>query len=266
MANRPAGWGARCSERERRFKIGRVLQIRKYGDAGPLVIVLHGGPGAPGSMATVARGLADAYQVLEPLQRGSGDEPLTVATHISDLHEVIRHFSPGSAPALIGSSWGAMLALAYAAAHPDSAGPLILVGCGTFDLTARAQLQQTLRRRLKATADALTPVYSYDPVPDASGDEQVDARAQQETWDDMVRLQAEGIYPAAFGSIKSPVLMVHGNFDPHPGGLIRASLQAYLPQLQYRELAQCGHYPWLEKAAAGAFFSIVREWLRQHAR
>lgn len=266
MANRRPGARTRCAEWEIRFKIGTMLRIRKYGDVGPLVIVLHGGPGAPGSMATVARGLADAYQVLEPLQRGSGDEPLTVATHISDLHEVIRHFSPGSAPALIGSSWGAMLALAYAAAHPDSAGPLILVGCGTFDLTARAQLHETLRRRLKGTAEALAPVYSYDPVPDASGDEQVDARAQEETWNDMVRLQGEGIYPAAFASIKCPVLMVHGTFDPHPGRMIRASLQSYLPQLEYRELDECGHYPWLERAAAGAFFSILREWLGRYSQ
>jgi hypothetical protein len=36
----------------------------------------------------------------------------------------------------------------------------------------------------------------------------------------MLRLQTEGIYPAAFAAIKVSVLMVHGTFDPYPGRLI----------------------------------------------
>src|SRR5215470_18351798 len=91
--------------------------------------------------------------------------------------------------------------------------------------------------------------------------EEVDAQAHHETWDDMVRLQAEGIYPAAFAAIKVPILMVHGTFDPLPGRLIFTGLRPYLPQLEYRELERCGHYPWLERDAADAFFSLVRGWL-----
>jgi pimeloyl-ACP methyl ester carboxylesterase len=93
-------------------------------------------------MAPVARGLADLYRVLQPFQRASGDERLTVAKHLEDLHEVVQLYARDSRPALLGSSWGAMLALAYAAAHPDSTGPLILVGCGTFDLIARARMHE----------------------------------------------------------------------------------------------------------------------------
>ncbi len=48
------------------------------------------------------------------------------------------------------------------------------------------------------------PLYSFNPLPCLDGEEKVDARAQRETWADMIRLQAEGIYPAAFASIKSP--------------------------------------------------------------
>src|SRR5215471_11358752 len=107
-----------------------MLRVRGYGQSGPGVIVLHGGPGAAGHMAPVASGLAQSYRVFEPFQRGSGAEPLNVATHVADLHEIVTTCARGS-PALIGASWGAMLALAYAAAHPSSVGPLILVGCGT---------------------------------------------------------------------------------------------------------------------------------------
>lgn len=260
-----------------------MLYVREYGGSGPLVIVLHGGPGAAGHMAPVARGLADSYRVVEPFQRGSGGR-LTVATHVSDLHELVGFHAKNSRPVLLGASWGAMLALAYAATHSASTGPLILVGCGTFDLVARAELQRKIAERmndeiraaleradrpdpderLKASAEAMLPVYSYDLLASPHEEDKVDARAHHETWDDMVRLQAQRIYPAAFAAIKVPILMVHGTVDPLPGRLILEGLRPYLPQLEYCELERCGHYPWLERAAVDPFFSLVREWLARH--
>jgi pimeloyl-ACP methyl ester carboxylesterase len=257
------------------------MQTRAYGNSGAWVIVLHGGPGAAGYMAPVARGLADSVRVLEPFQRGSGDEPLTVARHVADLHELVR--CEGARPAIVGHSWGAMLALSYAAAHPDSAGPLVLIGCGTFDPMARERLHATVEERtdgdLRARIERLTaevpdpderlrvmgelilPLYSYDLATSGEESELCDARAQDETWRDMVRLQREGVYPAAFAAIKTPVLMLHGAFDPHPGQMIRASLEPFLPQLEYREFERCGHYPWLERSARDEFFSVMRDWL-----
>jgi pimeloyl-ACP methyl ester carboxylesterase len=264
-----------------------MLFVREYGRPGmPPVIVLHGGPGAAGHMAPVARGLADAFHVIEPFQRGSSDEPLTVARHVADLHEVISRTCADQRPALLGSSWGGMLALAYAASHPDSAGPLLLIGCGTFDADARAEFERTLAERmspalrarlerakqlgsdegLKLSAEALMPMYACNPVTPPHAHDEFDARAHRETWNDMLQLQSERIYPAAFAAIPVPVLMVHGTFDPHPGRLICKSLQPYLPQLEYRELERCGHYPWIEKEAAEPFFALVREWLEKRMR
>lgn len=40
-------------------------------------------------MAPVARGLADSFRVLEPFQLRSAIEPLTVARHVADLHELV---------------------------------------------------------------------------------------------------------------------------------------------------------------------------------
>jgi pimeloyl-ACP methyl ester carboxylesterase len=265
-----------------------ALRIRTYWTSGPLVVVLHGGPAAVGEAAPVARGLADAFRVLEPWQRGSGGEPLTVARHVADLDDLVAARSAGARPALVGESWGAMLALAYAAAHPGRAGPLVLIGCGTFDPAARARLRATLeertdgglRRRLERLQEEvpdpgerlrqrhtlMESLYSYDPVPpDAPEQTQpFDLRAHTQTWADMVRLQEEGVYPAAFAAIRSPVLMLHGAYDPHPGRLIRASLAPYLPQLEYRQWDRCGHSPWLERAVRDEFFAVLRQWLARH--
>jgi pimeloyl-ACP methyl ester carboxylesterase len=234
-------------------------------------------------MAPVAHGLSDLFRVLEPFQRASGDEPLTVARHVEDLHDLIESRCAGTHPALVGHSWGAMLALAYGAAHPGFARALVLVGCGTFDSATRQRMQATveermslsLRRRLvqlshevsdpderlRITGDLLAPLYSYEPDAAALGTESCDAAAYQQTWYDMLRLQEEGVYPAEFRRVTSPVLMLHGDHDPHPGRLIRASLEPYLPQFEYQELEHCGHYPWLERIARAKFFAVLREWL-----
>jgi len=260
-----------------------VLKTRKYGASGPVVLVLHGGPGAAGYMAPVARGLADAFRVLEPFQRGGGSKPLTVAQHIADLHEVVEQHCGGEQVAIVGHSWGAMLALSYAAAHHSTVGPLALVGCGTFDRAARDRMRSILNQRmdhavrqridhladevsdpderLKAMGELFLPLESYDLATTDQEIETCDGRAYEETWQDVMRLQEEGVYPAAFAAIRAPVIMLHGDFDPHPGAMIRASLHPHLPQLEYYEWEHCGHYPWMEKVVGSEFFSVLRDWL-----
>lgn len=231
-------------------------------------------------MAPVARGIADSFRVHEPFQSPTS---ATVADHVADLHEVVESLSYSRPPALVGHSWGAMLVLAYAAAHPSSAGPIVLVCSGTFDLAAREQFSINLserkkdtgaRRRFELAQQIADPndrfrelgkqtleLYSYDLVTTDQEIEESEPGTSSETWDDMVRLQNQGVYPSAFSVIKSPVLMLHGEVDPHPGEMIRASLAPYIPQLEYREWQRCGHYPWLEKATHAEFFSVLRNWL-----
>jgi pimeloyl-ACP methyl ester carboxylesterase len=260
-----------------------MLTVRTYGTSGRCVAVLHGGPGAAGYLAPVARALAGSFRVLEPLQRGSGERPLTVRCHVDDLHEVLSQAHGSGLPALVGHSWGAMLALAYAAAYPGQVAAVVLIGCGTFDTAARDELhascdarisdelRERLRRldeeisdphrRLQALGDLLLPIYSCDPLTTELELTCCDARAHHETWNDMIRLQKEGVYPAAFARIPVPVLMLHGADDPHPGKRIRDGLAEVLPQLEYHSWERCGHYPWLERSARDAFFSRLIRWL-----
>lgn len=267
------------------------LRVREYGTAGPSVIVLHGGPAAAGEAAPIARGLAARFRVLEPWQRGSGAERLTVARHVDDLENLIRSRLRGERPAVVGESWGAMLALAHAAAFPESALAVVLVGCGTFDLASRERMRAILADRMDADTrraiqaidegiadpgermirkyERIEHLYHWEPLPletDAELPTTIDLRAHTETWDDMLRQQSEGVYPAAFAAIQCPVLMIHGDHDPHPGGMIRDSLERFVPQLEYRELRHCGHCPWRERRAREEFFRILAAWLLERAR
>lgn len=265
------------------------LRVRTYGTTGPAVCVLHGGPAAPGSAGSIARDLADACRVIEPFQRGSGEGPLSVARHVADLDQLVSCRCGGERPALLGYSWGAMLALAYAAEHPDRVRQVVLIGCGTFDLSARAAYQQTRRERispeiqrqlnelerecpdvqqrfirqheLTRCVDEFDPIDTGDDPRDAV--EPFDLPAHTQTWNDMLTLQERGVYPARFAAITAPVRMLHSDYDPHPGPLIRDSLLRHMPQLEYRELPRCGHSPWNERHARDEFFAVLRAWLTE---
>lgn len=257
------------------------------------MICIHGGPGAPGYMAPVAREIAARpgmeRLVLEPWQRPSSDKwTLSVELHISDLLTLLREHPGlrGRRPVLLGSSWGAMLALCVAARVSESLAGVILVGCGTFDQASRDEFKRRLAARtdesvqariaaaealadpdarLSAKADAMLDAYSYDLISRDTEIAHVDARANRESWDDMLRLQGEGVYPAAFAGVTCPLLMVNGDVDPHPGDWIARGLADVIPA--WRDpaaaaaavvtLARCGHYPWLERHGRMAFYEAV---------
>ena len=260
------------------------LEVRRHSSEGTPVIVLHGGPGAPGSATELAKSLTDGFSVVEPLQRRSSGEPLTVASHIADLDRIVTVETSPQPPALVGESWGAMLALAYAAEQPDKVSSIALVGCGTFDQPSRAAMLRTLEERTddelqlrlaaisREAPDAsaqmarahvlMDDLYTYErasefPVPEL----QVDAKGHSETWADMLRLQSESYYPHRFERIVCPVRMFHGDFDPHPGTLIRDNLKRHIPQLSYIRFERCGHSPWVEEHARRPFVAALREWL-----
>lgn len=260
------------------------LKVRHYGTHGPKVLLLHGGPGAAGYLSPVAMQLKDSFQVIEPFQqRSRPGKTLTVADHVSDLLDLVNDECPQEPPALVGHSWGAMLALAFAAAHPESAGPLVLIGCGSFDTAARERMNAVRRERLgpdlkermtrlEATVkdpDKRLAIFgrwmqeadSYDLVIRRQETLEFDAAGHEQTWADMMRLQEEGVYPAAFAAIKGPVVMLYGNYDPHPGEMIFDGLRKYMPQLEYRQWEKCGHYPWLERAARDDFLAVLKAWL-----
>ena len=262
------------------------ISARSYGSQGPTVVVLHGGPGAPGSAASLARALAHHFRILEPLQRHSGQVSLTVARHVEDLREVAPR------PAiLIGCSWGAMLGLSYAARYPKEVSSLILVGCGTYDLASReihrkslekllglrkSQIADRLKERLATAANPeerdailaeLGELYMFAESYDRLAEEgiaaprlSVDQTGHIETWTDVLRLQRERVEPQAFCEILAPVLMIHGDRDPHPGPATRDLLRQYIPRLEYFELERCGHEPWRERHARDRFIELLRQW------
>jgi pimeloyl-ACP methyl ester carboxylesterase len=190
-----------------------------------------------------------------------------------------------------------MLGLSFAACFPDRLSSLAIVGCGTYDEECRAQFRSRLenlmddatRSRLEslkvraametdpAARDAIVrqrgdltmSIEAYElmnGVDDPSDALPYDGRANVETWNDVLRLQREGVEPQDFNRISCPVMMLHGHKDPHPGGATRDLLRRFIPHLQYVEFEKCGHEPWKEQNARQPFLLTLRNWLKLHSR
>src|SRR6476620_9118033 len=108
------------SPRESRVPIGKAsLYSREIGRV-QAIIVLHGGPDFDhGYLLPDLDRLADAFRLIYYDQRGRGrsadqvlPEEVTIASEMDDLDMVRQHFGLTS-PALLGHSWGTVLALEF---------------------------------------------------------------------------------------------------------------------------------------------------------
>ncbi len=106
--------------------ISRMENPRIYGQLPAKVVLVHGGPGAAGEMAPVAKVLSRARGVLDPLQTAH-----TVASQVEELESQIEEYAAPPV-VLVGYSWGAWLSCFLAARRPDLVRKLILISSGPF--------------------------------------------------------------------------------------------------------------------------------------
>lgn len=119
-----------------------MKNLRKYGHEPFAAAVIHGGPGAAGEMAPVARELSLTVGVLEPLQTSASLEG-----QLRELQDVLKKH--GDLPVtLIGFSWGAMLSYIFAARCPLFIRKLILIGSGPYEEKYASKIMETRLDRL----------------------------------------------------------------------------------------------------------------------
>ena len=115
---------------------------RIWGSPPYTIAVIHGGPGAAGDMAAVAREISRSRGVIEPFQTER-----TVTGQVAELKKVLA--DRGDLPViLIGHSWGAILSFIVTAKNPGLVKKLILVSSGAFDDTSAAGITDTRLKRL----------------------------------------------------------------------------------------------------------------------
>ncbi|HET7218606.1 MAG TPA: alpha/beta hydrolase [Vicinamibacterales bacterium] len=166
------------TSQERRVKAGKAsLYTREVGHGQP-ILVLHGGPDFDHSyFVPELDSLSDAYRLIYYDQRGRGKsadgvqpDDVTIASEVSDLEKIRESFQLESA-AVLGHSWGAVLALEYATRHPDRVSHIVLMNPAPVSAADFAMFRQVYVDKLgndlaRLKAVAATPSYK-DGDPDA---------------------------------------------------------------------------------------------------
>ncbi len=280
---------------------GVQLYYQVDGEGGDPIVVLHGGPGL--SMAYLEPDLAflagSRRRLIFYDQRGSGRSTVTadpmlinVGRHVEDLEMVRRFFDLGRM-ILVGHSWGAGLAVHYAARYPEHVARLLLVSpipprsspyMIEFGRNLRKWMNEELRADLDAAAaaregaeDPLAACRAYwaifirgyladpDHPPPLGGDvcgDPAEAVRNQETVLSLT-MSPLGDYdwrPLA-RSIKARTLVIHGERDPIP---MQAAVEWTVAFDRARLLAvpDSGHFPFAEQPSR--FFDAADRFLRGH--
>jgi pimeloyl-ACP methyl ester carboxylesterase len=260
-----------------------MKNLRAYGKAPFHVAVIHGGPGAAGEMAPVARELASGWGVLEPLQTAASAEG-----QIEELKTVLE--KNADLPVfLIGFSWGAWLSYMVAARHPSLVKKLILIGSGPFEEKYAARIEETRLNRLseeeRTEVESLHEVLdnptakgkkrafarfgalfskadAYDPIKHESEAIDFDPDIFQSVWKEAAELRRSGKLLQLARKIRCPVVAIHGDYDPHPAEGVQKPLSAILENFRFILLAHCGHKPWIERQAKDKFREFLKKQLR----
>jgi proline iminopeptidase len=274
---------------ESRISVGKTsLYSRDIGQGQP-IIVLHGGPDFDHDylLPDLDR-LADSFRLIYYDQRGRGrsagqvlPEEVTIASEMDDLDLVRQHFGLAS-PALLGHSWGTVLALEYVLRHPERVSHMILMNPAPASTSDLAMFRKVYVKKLGADMDRQTEILA-SPAYKEGDPEAVAARyrlhfkpalKRPEDYEKLmatmkaafVRQGKEGIVKARavedrlmrdtwqvdsydllpkLQTLSIPTLVIWGDHDFFPRE-VAAHIARASPDAQLVTLKDCGHFAYME--------------------
>lgn len=244
-----------------------------YGRKPYKIALVHGGPGAAGSLHCAAQILAEKFGVIEPLQSAH-----SVNGQIEELHCQLCE-AQAEDIVLLGHSWGAWLVLLYAARYSGVARKIIMVDSAPLEevyvpqiLTRRlarlepneqiqfkylmTQLGDISKENMLQLQRMLTKTENYSIVDDSYSNF-MDQQIYADVWPEAAEIRRQGGLHRAAGKINIPVYIIHGSYDPHPvqGVLVPMVRAGAEPETVI--LQKCGHNPFIERLARDKFYHIV---------
>ena len=259
------------------------MNLRKYG-AGPYkVAVVHGGPGAAGSVRPLCVELSKDHSILEPLQTA-----MSVEGQLEELRQVLED-NTKEPVMLIGHSWGAMLIYMLAAKYQHLVKKIILVSSGSFEekyyedlcknrdsrLTTEEKEELERLRSLFANPgnEDMNKVFSrfgalmdkldsYESEKTHNDDSLCSYETFIKVWPQAHAMRKSGELLEMGKGIQCEVVAIHGDYDSHPAIGVKSSLEKLMKDYRFYELEKCGHTPWEELHAKEEFYKILRSELK----
>ena len=262
------------------------LYYRETGEGQP-IIILHGGPSLSHDyLLPELDRLSDAFRLIYYDQRGRGKsaegvkpEDVSIESEIEDLERVREQFGLEEV-AVLGHSWGGLLAMEYAIRYPSRVSHLILMNTAPVSHGDYLLLKEGWKeRRPTADAEEMQRVESSagyqegDPESEAEylrshfrmtvrGEEHLDGlvdrlrssftkegilkgrevaeRLVSETW-----LLGEYDLLPQLARLGMPTLVLHGDYDFIPEECATHVAQA-MPNARFVLLGGCGHFSYVE--------------------
>jgi pimeloyl-ACP methyl ester carboxylesterase len=255
-----------------------MIQFRSYGDKPFEIAVVHGGPGAPGEMAPIARKLATLKGTIEPFQTA-----LTIRRQLQELKQILDKYS--NLPILlIGFSWGALLSFIFSAEYPRLVKKLILVSSAVYETKYAVNILNTRLSRLdspdrneltfiinalnnstikekgeimKRLAKLVAKTDSYHPIPHTDEILEYQYDIYSSIWNEASNLRNSGKLLEYGKKIVCPVVAIHGDYDPHPYEGVKVPLSRMISDFRFFLLRNSGHYPWWEREAYDQFYKLL---------
>lgn len=250
--------------------------VELHGKAPYKTVLIHGGPGAIGSLKNCAEELSGltGKGIVEALQ-----SRYSTAELIEELYLQIGEYCQEE-PTLIGHSWGAWLAVLFAEKYPKICKNIVLVGCPPLadqyvkEISLR-RLQNLLaeeREIFQRVADNAATDEDMKKLPGIleksdnycleSSEKLIIDKADHEMynriWNEAAKLRTSGELLAAFKNAQSRLFLIQGDYDPHPiEGVMKPLEENGIPCETYI-LEKCGHSPFLEKYAKEKFYEILQ--------
>jgi pimeloyl-ACP methyl ester carboxylesterase len=241
------------------------------------VILLHGGPGAIGSLEPLARELSEDFGVIEHLQSKK-----SIEKEMNELNNIIER-NADVPVTIIGHSYGAWFATLFADKYPLDIRKLILVSSGPFKNENAKNIMDTRFERLseeerenarnymdiifnKKEGDKkealtkfgtlMTKTDSYELI-----EEKPKTKVDFDLFDTLSKEISDLRYDEklldSLEKVEIPIVFIQGNYDPHPADKLKETVEKHGNNTKFYLLKKCGHYPWLEKYAKDDFITIL---------
>jgi proline iminopeptidase len=264
---------------------GARLFVREVGSARPL-IVLHGGPDFNHAyFLPEMDSMGSVFRLIYYDQRGRGKSSagvlpsdVTMESEVEDLDEIRRHLGLDRI-AVMGHSWGGVLAMEYAARHPERISHLILLNTAPASREDALKFREGRRAmegegldRMRAIAstraykdgdieteaeyyaihfrravspDRLEQVVRglrshFTPV-DIVKARTIEERLYAETWE----VPGYDLVPRLAAS-RPPTLVIHGDRDFLPLNISKRIADS-VPRARLVVVEDCGHFSYLER-------------------
>jgi proline iminopeptidase len=262
------------------------LYYREIGQ-GQTILLLHGGPDFDHNylLPDMDR-LSDSFRLIYYDQRGRGKsagnvqpEDVTIQSEVEDL-EGLRNYFQLESVAVLGHSWGGLLAMEYAIRHPERVSHLILMNTAPASHDDYMLFRQDRRRRSAGDVEklkALSSTAGYEQGdPDTVADyyrihfraalrqpahlervieslrssftkegilkaREIEERLMNETW-----LSSEYNLLPKLKQLRIPTLVIHGDYDIVPIECAAHIAQA-IPGARFVLLRETGHFSYLER-------------------